>query len=180
MLAVAPLFEDYDLDGADLGVELALAVPEGDATHVRVLTGPGRYPDAEPGSRCDGMAWTCEDISADGVDAELVLEPGNPEEDPGVVSTVAQRRDRWVLVYGYGPLVGQADAEQPADVRALADTVTAVARTPRCGLRTSTAYVDAGQELCHGDAWRRWYGDGNGYSEPDGYRDWCATVDEAG
>ena len=104
-----------------------------------------------------------------------MYEAGYPEEDPGVVLAWSIREDVVVWAYAHGPFVVPDDAGGPrAEAEELGQTLVAVVTDPGVGWRTSGEYVEGGQEICEGDDWRRWFGEGNGTPEPEDWRDWCA------
>lgn len=173
-VAVAPIFGDERLRRDDLAVELAFDRAEGDNDHVRVVLSDGLPHDGDEEDPCDGPR-RCLDVSRDGVDGTLLYEAGYPEEDPGVVVAWSVRADDEVVwAYAYGPFVARDDEGGPGEeAEALGETLAAVVTDPGVGWRTSGAYAEAGQEICEGGDWLRWYGDGNGSPEPQDYRDWC-------
>lgn len=171
-VAVAPVFGDERLRPDDLAVELAFDRPEGDNSHVRVVLSD-RLPYGRDEDPCAGP-WVCLDVSEDGVDGTLLYEAGYPEEDPGVVVAWSVREEGVVWAYAYGPFVAPDDEGGPgAAAEELGETLAAVVTDPAVGRRTSEEYAEAGQEICEGDDWLRWYGDGNGSPRPDDYVDWC-------
>lgn len=173
LAAAAPLFRGQDVRRGDLAVELAFDRPVGDNSHVRVVVSD-RLPFEEDGQGpCDG-SWECLDVGTDEVDATLLYESGHPEEDPGVVIAWSERDDAVVWAYAYGPYVAPDDEGGPdEEAQALGDALAAIVTDPAVGPRTSAEYAEAGQEICEGGDWLRWYGDGNGAPQPEDYRDWC-------
>ena len=175
--AAALLPDEFEelLSEETLAVELAFDRPEGDNTHIRVVVSPDDpFAGTEYGF-ADCSVFECEDISADGVEATLLYENGAPEEDPGLVAAIADWGDRFVFVRAYGPFVPikPDDLEQDAEVMALGEAVAQIATDPAVDFRTSAEYADGGEELCAGDDWLDWYGQGNGSAKPDNYVDYC-------
>ena len=175
--AAALLPDEFEelLSEDTLAVELAFDRPEGDNTHVRVIVSPD---DPFAGTEYefpDCSVFECEDISTDGVEATLLYENGHPEEDPGVVAAIADQGDHVVLVRAYGPFVPveRDDLEQDDEVMALGEAVAEIATDPAVGFRTSAEYADGGEEICAGEDWLDWFGQGNGYPRPDDYVDYC-------
>lgn len=165
--AVAPLFRDAeDVRAGDLAVEVALARP-GDDARVRVVVTEGPpFGEEDVDALCAG-AHACDE--RDG--AQVVLEGGQPEEDPGVVYAWAVREDVTVWAWASGPFVDDEDPSQ--EVEELVDAMVAVVTDPAVGFRTSAAYAQAGERICASGDWLRWYGDGNGAPRPQDFRDWC-------
>lgn len=174
-VAIAPLLDgprSYPvLPRGGIGVEVAFDRAEGDNTHIEVMVYPTGSSRARRTLRPDCGALECVDISTDDVEATMVWEPGYRGEDPGFVYATATSGDHMVTVRGDGPFVSRR--HDGAEVVALGDAVAAVATDPAVGPRTSTQYAAAGREICDGDAWLDWYGQGNGSPKPDRYVDWC-------
>lgn len=175
-LSAAPLFTGDGLPAGAVGVELALDRPVGDNTHVRVVVSPpGADPDARGLKSCRGTprTWVCEEDVAEETSYVLLREAGYPEEDPGLIGAVGRRDEVVVLATAYGPFVPGADGEGDADdveqSEELADLLRAVVTDPAVGLRTSEYYDQVGAAI-DDDRWQDWYGQGNGASEPEGYR----------
>jgi hypothetical protein len=170
--AVAPVLGDERLRRDDLAVELALPRAEGDHAHVRVVVSD-RLPYRGDEDPCDGP-WRCLDVGRDGVEGTLLDEAGYPEEDPGSIVAWSEREDGVVWAHAYGPLVVPDDEGGPgAEAEELGDLLAAVVTDPGVGPQVAGEYVEAGQDVCEGGAWLRWYGDGNGSPRPDGFVDWC-------
>ena len=178
--AVAPLSaaDGYpEIEDDELAVEMAFAAPGGgDNTHVRVVVSPtDPYVDDEYGFP-DCETFECEDLTGDlpdgGVDALLLWEQGHPEEDPGAVVALADYGDHFVRAHAYGPLVTEDHAEDP-EVSALSEALASVVTDPGVGYLVSEAYAEEGAEICAGDAWLDWYGQGNGTPRPDDLVEWC-------
>jgi hypothetical protein len=173
LVAAAPLFRGQDVRRGDIAVELAFDRAEGDNAHLRVVVSD-RFPFEEDGESPCEARWECLDVGADEVEATLLYESGHPEEDPGVVIAWSERDDAVVWAYAYGPLVVPDDEGGPGEeAQALGDALAAIVTDPAVGARTSAEYAEAGQAICEGEDWLRWYGDGNGAPQPEDYRDWC-------
>lgn len=173
LAAAAPLFRGDDVRRGDVAVELAFDRPDGDNTHVRVVVSdrlPFEEDDEDP---CAGP-WECLDVGTDEVEATLLYEAGYPEEDPGVVVAWSDRGDAVVWAYAYGPFIAPDDEGGPdAEAQALGDALAAIVTDPAVGRSTSTAYAEAGEELCGSGDWLDYYGQGNGSPRPEDYREWC-------
>lgn len=172
--AAAPLFRGDGLPRGAIGTELAFDRAVGDNTHVRVVVSPpGADPQVEDLTDCSGFAEGCEEDVVNGTAYVLLREAGSPEEDPGYVGAVGRRDDVAVFVLAYGPLVpgeeGEGEADDVEQTEELVDLVRAVVTDPAVGLRTSAAYDEAGRAIPD-DRWLDWFGQGNGASEPEGYR----------
>ena len=177
-VAAAPLFRGDGLPRGAAGVELSFDRPVGDHTHVRVVVStPGADPDAKQLRSCRGMPtmWECEQDVVGATSYVLLREAGYVGEDPGLVGAVGRRDGVVVLATAYGPVVppaggeGEAEADDVAQSEELADLLRAVVTDPAVGLRTSEHYEEAGASI-EDDRWLDWYGQGNGASEPEGYR----------
>ena len=175
-VAAAPLFSGDGLPPGAVGVELAFDRPVGDHAHVRVVvSAPGADPDAQQLRSCRGMpaTWDCEQDVVGATSYVLLREAGYPEEDPGLVGAVGRRDGVVVLATAHGPFVpavgDEGEADDVAQTQELADLLRAVVTDPAVGLRTSEHYEEAGAAI-EDDRWLDWYGQGNGASEPEGYR----------
>lgn len=178
-VVAAPLFVGDGLPEGAIGVELAFDRPVGDHAHVRVVVSPpGVDRDAERLESCRATQpnWGCEEDVVEATSYVLVSQAGHPEEDPGLVMAVGRRDDVVVRATAYGPLVPDADgagegveADDVQQSGELADLLRAVVTDPAVGLRTSEHYEEAGAAV-DDERWLDWYGQGNGASEPQGYR----------
>jgi hypothetical protein len=175
-VAAAPLFSGDGLPPGAVGVELAFDRPVGDHTHVRVVVSPpGADPDAKQLRTCRGTptTWECEQDVVGATSYVLLREAGYPEEDPGLVGAVGRRDGVVVLATAHGPFVppagGEGETDDVAQAEELADLLRAVVTDPAVGLRTSEHYEEVGASI-EDDRWLDWYGQGNGASEPEGYR----------
>ncbi|MBF4163690.1 hypothetical protein [Nocardioides acrostichi] len=167
-VAVAPLTPtDWQMNGAELGVEMAFRAEDGDNTHVRVTSGRGTAPRDEGEDPCHYLE--CDDVSTDDTRATLIWEPGDPEEDPGVIVARGQRSDQYLVVYANGPLVTQK--HDTRELTELGEAVAATATDTGAGLTTTRAYAEAGNAIPDG-VWLDWYGQGNGSPKPEDYVEW--------